>query len=627
LRSFQEDPVGSQAILKEVLKSKSGIEDPLRLLLAEAQLAGGREAAAQRSAERVKDPRWAARAAWIAGRAALKRDCKQALQYLRVADPDPLWIPAPERLEQMRQAWLLCDSKEQAEALRRRLAIEHPQSPQGRAAALDLKLSFKEELRRAEAFEAAREYRQAEQLLNALMGGEQDLELKFRLGKLHLERIRLNFSLSVRAFEEVMKQKGTHQEEASYLRARALGRAGEGVKARLAFKEYAEAWPKGLFLADARFFSAFLLYEEGRYKEASAAFKGLNDPKWKRAARWYRAWCSYLAGAKEAFSLLDLLAQGGDRRAAYWAAQALEPRNPAAARLRQISLVVEQPLDWYSLLLQRAHPEIYPDHPALPPVEWSKPLPPPALAEAGEEISALARAGLYDFGRRALSILMPRLERQGDEALILYLSGLTQAPHQGMLSALRRHPQLWRQVPQPEEALSWYGAYPLAFAQKIAKLQVSAPLLIHSYIRKESAYRVEAVSPAHALGLMQLMPSTAAKIKPEGGYDLFRPLDNIKMGSNYLKALSLRFQGQQPLIAAAYNAGPKAVISWIKGRGEERIDRFVDLISYRETRGYVKRLMTTWVRYRMIYGGKSLREASAVLPLKLDLKVKPGVSY
>lgn len=85
------------------------------------------------------------------------------------------------------------------------------------------------------------------------------------------------------------------------------------------------------------------------------------------------------------------------------------------------------------------------------------------------------------------------------------------------------------------------------------------PLLIEAIIRNESGFNPWAVSPTGALGLMQLMPDTAAQV---GVTDPFDPAQNIAGGSAYL-ALQLRnFGGDVSLAVAAYNAGPAAVQRW-----------------------------------------------------------------
>jgi len=101
--------------------------------------------------------------------------------------------------------------------------------------------------------------------------------------------------------------------------------------------------------------------------------------------------------------------------------------------------------------------------------------------------------------------------------------------------------------------------------------------LLHAIIEVESAYDPSAVSPAGAVGLMQLMPATAARY---GVADSTDPSQNIAGGAAYLRDLQAQFGGNLRLVLAAYNAGEDAV---------ERFQRQVP--PYAETRAYVRRVV------------------------------------
>lgn len=101
--------------------------------------------------------------------------------------------------------------------------------------------------------------------------------------------------------------------------------------------------------------------------------------------------------------------------------------------------------------------------------------------------------------------------------------------------------------------------------------------LIHAIIEVESAYDPAAVSPAGAVGLMQLMPATAARY---GVADSTDASQNIAGGAAYLRDLQAQFGGNLRLVLAAYNAGEDAV---------ERFQRQVP--PYAETRAYVRRVI------------------------------------
>jgi soluble lytic murein transglycosylase-like protein len=104
------------------------------------------------------------------------------------------------------------------------------------------------------------------------------------------------------------------------------------------------------------------------------------------------------------------------------------------------------------------------------------------------------------------------------------------------------------------------------------------PDLVRAVIRVESGWNPRAVSRKGAMGLMQLMPATAAEY---GVADPFNPVDNIRAGVAYLRRLIDRFDGKTELALAAYNAGPGAV---------EKYHRTVP--PYRETQSYVRRIVS-----------------------------------
>lgn len=128
--------------------------------------------------------------------------------------------------------------------------------------------------------------------------------------------------------------------------------------------------------------------------------------------------------------------------------------------------------------------------------------------------------------------------------------------------------------------------FPERYAQVIEGASVRHGVdrsLIRAVIHAESGFRVRAVSPKGAQGLMQLMPETA---KMMGVRDSFSPDENIDGGTRYLSDLIKRHPHNLTYAIAAYNAGPGAV------------DQYRGVPPYSETREYVKRVLRLLTRYQ-----------------------------
>ncbi len=124
-----------------------------------------------------------------------------------------------------------------------------------------------------------------------------------------------------------------------------------------------------------------------------------------------------------------------------------------------------------------------------------------------------------------------------------------------------------------------------------------APSWAYGITRSESLFMPDVSSPAGAIGLMQLMPATGAETARDinlnyaGSGSLTDPQVNIALGTTYLGKMLTRFNGNQVLATAAYNAGPRRVDQWLPETAAMPADIWVETIPFRETRGYVKRVM------------------------------------
>ncbi len=138
--------------------------------------------------------------------------------------------------------------------------------------------------------------------------------------------------------------------------------------------------------------------------------------------------------------------------------------------------------------------------------------------------------------------------------------------------------------------------------QAAAKYEIE-PELIHAVIKTESNGNHRAVSRKGAMGLMQLMPSTA--------YDMnvvnpFNPEENIEGGTKYLKQLLEKFNGDLTLALAAYNAGPKTV------------EKYRNVPPISETKQYVKKIISLFKgKDGYVYSDQSKQDLPVVEPVRI----------
>ncbi|HHF5937280.1 TPA: transglycosylase SLT domain-containing protein [Haemophilus influenzae] len=150
------------------------------------------------------------------------------------------------------------------------------------------------------------------------------------------------------------------------------------------------------------------------------------------------------------------------------------------------------------------------------------------------------------------------------------------------------------------------NAYSEYFNAALQNLNISKTFAM-AIARQESAWNPMAQSSANARGLMQLLPSTAKltaennQLPYQGEQDLFKPLNNILLGTAHLNELNGKYPNNRILIAAAYNAGANRVEKWLsRASGKLALDEFVASIPFYETRGYVQNVVAYDFYYQIL---------------------------
>jgi soluble lytic murein transglycosylase-like protein len=132
------------------------------------------------------------------------------------------------------------------------------------------------------------------------------------------------------------------------------------------------------------------------------------------------------------------------------------------------------------------------------------------------------------------------------------------------------------------------------------------PALIWAVIRQESIFNAEVTSSADARGLMQIIPRTGHALAEQlkiGSYDamdLYDPALNVRLGTYYIRKLMRQFDDKVDYMASGYNAGPSNVARWRRYAGADH-DLYRELITYSETRKYVKLVLKNYLIYRALY--------------------------
>jgi soluble lytic murein transglycosylase len=408
-----------------------------------------------------------------------------------------------------------------------------------------------------------------------------------------------------------------------YELARLLQRSGQTSRGAAVFERLLAEHPEAPNLSDATLNLARARAELGQLDTAREALEAVlsrfPDSQAAASARWELAWLEYRAGrfrdAALAFRQLSAAVSSARLAGLYWAGRALDQRGEKSAALALYREVLSRgPQGYYGILAARRVREKPPAPVALPVKLTADPIGLLRNEPRYQRAQALGSIGFDGFAILELEALGRDAAADGDRAWALGVAFSDLGEAGRSLRYLRRAlgPAVEAGAPGLPPRL-WQLYYPLGYGDHVrvaARAVGLDPYVVAAVIREESSYDPRARSGVGAIGLMQLMPDTARIVAQELGRPLgdisalWEPPVNITLGSRYLAQLAARFRDSL-LAVAAYNAGPHRVQRWVAERPRADMEEFVDQIPFDETRGFAKRVFTSWHHYRRLYGDGS----------------------
>ncbi len=369
---------------------------------------------------------------------------------------------------------------------------------------------------------------------------------------------------------------------------------------------------------------------------------GLAIPKlkqeWIDRFQWYQGVYQYLGGdfaatAKHWESLLAAATSDASRaRLRYWLARTYDNLNMKEQRDVHVAwLVSNQPLGFYSVVgLERANLAFTGG--------WREIVQQWDVGDDSEQVTekfdlrawrAEKRAG--PLLRRAEVLALSRIPEFASFAVreletyaratfsvakavdgFVYLTRLQYAAgdYFRMISLLSdltsAHVNIWQRYPRELGVF-----FPMPLREKFFRASEEFsqfPEALLAVTRQESAFNANALSPAGAIGLMQMIPETGRRTAAEVGMSysgqiedvLYDPASNVRLGAAYMKKLSLRYGGFMPAVFGAYNAGEEAVDAWLERRHHTDPMMWVELIPFSETNQYAKNVWRNLEVYRLM---------------------------
>lgn len=420
--------------------------------------------------------------------------------------------------------------------------------------------------------------------------------------------------------------------EDAFHAARALSRADRDDDAIKGYEDVQRRFGSSTWAEQAAFYAPYLRMLHGEWKDCARGFDAYlhAHPKGQDAADARRdgALCEVLGGApRPARTTFEHLVEDEPdpifsyRMANMAALAALEAGDRTHALARWTDVARSRPLSWPALVARARLTELgAPLPPLIDPPDASEALPPLAIALPAPA-DLLHGLGLEADAEQALrereAVVTRGAGSRSSEALCATYGELARARRRFQI-AQTLPSALFTSAPGPRTRWAWECEYPSPYADEVRAAEAAESLprgLLWAVMRQESGFDPDAVSPAHAVGIMQLLPETAQPLAEELGLPkddarLTSPPYAVRVGARALHKLLEQFHGSVPLAVAAYNGGAESVERWASRAPGMKLDTFVERIPFKETRDYVARVMGNLARYQYLLGGEG--EVTAV---------------
>jgi len=384
---------------------------------------------------------------------------------------------------------------------------------------------------------------------------------------------------------KILLNKYPQYDKGLYLMATLQEDKGSNSKALKYYKNIVEGFPQSQYYQRSLFKSAWLEMIDKNYSDSIELFtryidEGKDNYDWSiTAALYFKAKC------------LDK-----------------KSKNDEAKTVKQ-ELISRFPYSFYSLLLMEEAKISLSQHIQ----DNIKPLDSFAEAISPQDLRAirtaimLVRAGLTDVAIKELSSVNLDKLSPGYVDVITSIYKYSSNPDMTIMAAGKLMNNLKGYASQ-EHAETHFPKLYFDHVKKSSEAYGIQPFIMLAIMKRESAFKKDAVSSSGALGLMQLMPDTAQSVDPKVKIKSLKdPEKNIKVAAEYLKSLLQKYNNNFVYVLASYNAGDEALARWITWYGKKYDDvEFIENIPYIETRNYVKAVILNYYMYNALYLKKDI---------------------